>query len=115
MYSWYSYVVLVTERSFSGACQQEINHSVTSNCALVCLGIRIHAVRAFARQFSNFEWKYLCSYQWFLKGVDRALRTGDFLPLQRRAEDKLVNEGLRGRTVTADDELRVCDSAFWFD
>jgi hypothetical protein len=48
-------------------------------------------------------------------GVDRGLHTGDFLPLQRRAEDELVNEGLRRRAVTVDDELRVCHSAFWFD
>ena len=115
MYRWYSYFVPVTERSFGGACQEEFSHSVTSNCALAFLCIRIHAARTFAKQFSNFEWKYLCSYRWFLKGVDRGLRTGDFLPLQRRAENELVNEGLRRRTVTVDDELRVCDSAFWFD
>jgi hypothetical protein len=115
MYSRYSCVVPGTERSFGGACQQEISHSVTGNRALVFLGIRIPAARAFAGQFSNFEWKYLCSYRWFLTGVDRGLSTGDFLPLQRRAEDELVNEGLRRRTVTVHDESRVCHSASWFD
>ena len=86
-----------------------------SNCALAPLDIRIQAARAFARQFNNFEWKYLCSYRWFLKGVDRGLRTGNFLPVQLRAEDELVNEGFRTRTVTVDVELRLCHSAFWFD
>jgi hypothetical protein len=90
-------------------------YSFVAPVAVAVLDTRIQAARAFARQFSNFEWKYLCSYRWFLKGVDRGLRTGDFLPLQRRAEDELVNEGLRRRTFTVDDELRVCHSAFWFD
>jgi hypothetical protein len=115
MYSWYLFVVPVTARSFGCTCRQEISDLVTSNCALALLDIRIQAARAYAGQFSNFEWKYLCSYRWFLEGVDRGLRTGDFLPLQRRAEDELVNEGLRRRILTVDDELRLCHSRLWFD
>jgi hypothetical protein len=108
MDSWNSFIRPVTGRSLGCACQQE-------TCQLALLDSRIQAAGAYARQFSNFEWKYLCSYRWFLEGVDRGLHTGNFLPLQRRAEDELVNEGLRRRILTVDDELRLCHSRLWFD
>jgi hypothetical protein len=56
---------------------------------------RVQAARAFAEQFNRFEWKYLCSCQRFLSSMDRALDTGDFFPIQIRAEKALVDAKLR--------------------
>jgi hypothetical protein len=56
---------------------------------------RITAAKAFAGQFNQYEWKDLCPYQWFLSNIDRSLETGDFHSLQVRAEETLVNDGLR--------------------
>jgi len=56
---------------------------------------RFQTAKAFAKQFSRFEWQYLCSHQWFLTGVDQALATGDFLPLHIRAEQSLVSGRIR--------------------
>jgi hypothetical protein len=76
---------------------------------------RIHAARAFSKQFNRFEWKYLCSHQWFLTRVGRALDTGDFLSLQLKAEETLVNDRIRRQTATMDDEVRRRCSASGFD
>jgi hypothetical protein len=62
---------------------------------------RFRAARAFAEQFNRFEWNYLCSCQWFLTSIDRALDTGDFFPIQIRAEEALVDGKLRKQTSTA--------------
>jgi len=62
---------------------------------------RVGAAKAFAEQFSQFEWQYLCSYQWFLTGVDHALASGDFFPLRLRAEQTLVDERIRPRWKAA--------------
>lgn len=62
---------------------------------MVDRGCRIQKARAFARQFNNFEWKDLCSYQWFLTLMDHGLETGDFSAAQIRAEQTLVNDKLR--------------------
>jgi hypothetical protein len=58
---------------------------------------RIEATKIFAQQFNHFEWEYLCSYQWFLTGMDRGLETGDFTRLQARAEKTLVDDRIRLR------------------
>ena len=65
---------------------------------------RIQAARAFAQRFNQFEWKYLCSCQWFLTGMDRGLDTGDFFPIQIRADEALVEGKLRRQvsSVTSD-------------
>jgi hypothetical protein len=56
---------------------------------------RIAAAKAFAEQFNKYEWKDLCSYQWFLSSMDRSLETGNFRCLQIRAEETLVDDKLR--------------------
>ena len=73
-------------------------------------GNRIQSAKAFAEQFSEFEWQYLCSYQWFLTGVDQALATGDFFPLTVRAERTLVDERIRPRWKASKD---LCHSNSW--
>jgi hypothetical protein len=66
-------------------------------------GTRIQAAKAFAGQFSEFEWQYLCSYQWFLTAVDQGLATGDFFPVNIRAERTLVDERIRPRWKASKD------------
>jgi hypothetical protein len=56
---------------------------------------RFQAAKAFAEQFTQFEWQYLCSHQWFLTGIDQALVTGDFFPLHVRAEQTLLDDRIR--------------------
>jgi hypothetical protein len=56
---------------------------------------RIQGARAFAEQFAPFEWKYLCSREWFLTAMDRALENGDFLRIENKAHDALVDAKLR--------------------
>jgi hypothetical protein len=63
---------------------------------------RIELAKTFAQQFNHFEWEYLCSYQWFLTGMDRALETGDFTRLQARAEKALVDDRIRLRSAEKD-------------
>jgi hypothetical protein len=53
--------------------------------------------KPFALQFNNLEWECLCSYQWFLTGMDRALETGDFSAMQSRAEQTPVDDKIRPR------------------
>jgi hypothetical protein len=59
---------------------------------------RVQAARVFAEQFKNFEWKYLCSCQSFLSSIDQGLDTGDFFPVQTRAEEALVEGNCAGRS-----------------
>jgi hypothetical protein len=61
---------------------------------------RVRQARAFARQFNKFEWKDLCSYQWFLTLMDQGLDTGDFFSAQIRAEETLVKDKLRKQPPT---------------
>ena len=75
----------------------------------------IHTADSFAKRFSHFEWKYLCSYQWFLKGVAQALETSDFSSLQIKAEMALADAHLRGSVEALEDELRLCHSADWYE
>ena len=56
---------------------------------------RIEVTKIFAQQFNHFEWEYLCSYQWFLTGMDRGLETGDFAQLSARAEKTLIDDRIR--------------------
>jgi hypothetical protein len=60
---------------------------------------RVGAAKAFAEQFNHFEWEYLCSYQWFMTAVGRALETGDFAQLTARAEKALVDDKIRLHSV----------------
>jgi hypothetical protein len=46
---------------------------------------RIQGARAFAAQFTPFEWKYLCSREWFITAVDRAMENGDFLQIEKQS------------------------------
>ena len=55
----------------------------------------IYTADSFAKRFSHFEWKYLCSNRWFLKGVAQALETNDFSSLQIKAEMALADAHLR--------------------
>jgi hypothetical protein len=75
---------------------------------------RVEAARAFAEQFNRFEWKYLCSCQWFLSSIDRALDTGDFFPIQIRAEEALVDAKLRRETSTVSTDECSRDNSWWF-
>ena len=72
---------------------------------------------AFVREFTHFEWKYLCSYRWFLKSLARALETRDFSSLRIKARRVLECDRIRRpvRTTQAKDELSVCHSAQWYD
>jgi hypothetical protein len=58
---------------------------------------RVQVAKAFAQQFNHFEWEYLCSHQWFLTSIDRALETGDFFGIQDRAVKTLVDDKIRPR------------------
>ena len=68
---------------------------------------RVQAARAFAEQFNHFEWKYLCSCQWFLSSIDQALDTGDFFPIQIRADEALVEAKLRRQVSTVTENGRA--------
>ena len=58
-------------------------------------GRRVQAARKFASRFNQLEWKYLCSYQWFLAGVSEGFGSGNFAALQARAEKALVDGDIR--------------------
>ena len=74
----------------------------------------IHTADSFAKRFSHFEWNYLCSCQWFLKGVAQALETNDFSSLQIKAEMALAEAHLRGSVGALENELSLCHSADWY-
>ena len=69
----------------------------------------------FAKQFTHFEWKYLCSYLWFLKDLAAAVETDDFSLLQIKAGKALVRARLRRLSKTGTDDLNVCHSTEWYD
>ena len=56
---------------------------------------RVEAAQKFASRFTQLEWKYLCSYQWFLAGVSEGFDSGSFVALQARAEKALVDGNIR--------------------
>lgn len=68
---------------------------------------RVAAAKAFAEYFTHFEWEYLCSYQWFLTGMDHALETGNFAQLAARAEKALVDDKIRLCSKTNKESKRV--------
>jgi hypothetical protein len=72
-------------------------------------------VESFAKQFTHFEWKYLCSYQWFLTDFARAVETDDFSSLRIKAERSLVDGGIRRPAKTVTDDRSVCHSTKWYD
>ena len=74
-----------------------------------------YTVEWFAKQFTHLEWKYLCSYQWFLRDFARAVETADFSLLRIKAERVLVRARLRHPAKTVTDELGVCHSAEWYE
>ena len=67
---------------------------------------------AFAKRFSLVEWRFLCSFQWFLKGVAQGLESGDFSHLGVRAELTLTTCHLR--QSASDEELALCHSTAWY-
>jgi hypothetical protein len=75
----------------------------------------IHTGDSFANRFCDFEWKYLCSHQWFQKGLEQALETNDFSSLEIEAEMALADAHLRGSVEQLEDELSVCHSADWYE
>jgi hypothetical protein len=68
---------------------------------------RVEAAKAFAEHFTHFEWEYLCSYQWFLTGMDHALETGNFAQLAPRADKTLVDDKIRRCSKTNKESKRV--------
>jgi hypothetical protein len=73
------------------------------------------SARSFAGRFTHFEWKYLCSYRWFLKDLATAVETDDFSSLQIKAGKALVRARLRRSAKTVTNELSVCHSTKWYD
>lgn len=73
------------------------------------------SVESFARRFTHLEWKYLCSYHWFLKDFARAVETEDFSLLQAKAERVLVRARLRRSANGMADDLTICHSTKWYD
>lgn len=64
----------------------------------------IRVIAEFAEHFTGFEWTYLCSYPWFIAGLQYVVSRGSFRPLLLRAEQQLINESLRKpRTNVATD------------
>jgi hypothetical protein len=82
----------------------------------ICLPSRsgIADLNIFAKQFTNFEWRYLSSYRWFTRAIDQAIGTGNFVSLTLRAEEQLVNEGLRRRRTSCGAHFNLTDSYYWF-
>ena len=76
---------------------------------------REESAECFARRFTHLEWKYLCSYRWFLKAFPAAVETNDFSLLQTRAQKALVRTRLRRPAKTVTDDLSVCHSTKWYD
>jgi hypothetical protein len=75
----------------------------------------IQAADSFGRRFTHFEWKYLCSYQWYLDGVALALESNDFSSLLVKAEMALAAGHLRGSVRALEDELSLCRSSDWYE
>jgi hypothetical protein len=76
---------------------------------------REESAECFGRRFTHLEWKYLCSYRWFLKAFPAAVETNDFSLLQTKAEKALVRARLRGPAKTVTNDPSVCHSTEWYD
>jgi hypothetical protein len=76
---------------------------------------RVQAAKIFAQEFNRLEWKYLCSYPWLMTSMDRALDTGDFFPIQIKAEHTLVNGKIRMTTATVSMDPRNHNSDWWLN
>ena len=76
---------------------------------------REESAECFARRFTHLEWKYLCSYRWFLKAFPAAVETNDFSTLQTKAEKALVRAGLRRPAKPVTNDLSVCHLTEWYD
>jgi len=72
-------------------------------------------VEWFAKQFTHFGWKYLCSYRWFLRDFVRAVETDDFSSLRIKAERSLVDGGIRRPGRPRRDDSNGCHSSKWYD
>ena len=72
-------------------------------------------VESFAKQFTHLEWKYLCSYPWFLRDFPRAVEADDFSSLQIKAERSLIDGGIRRPGCPRGDDSNVCHSSTWYD
>ena len=75
---------------------------------------RQETAESFATRFTHLEWKYLCSYRWFLKAFPSAVETADFALLQIKAERALVRARLRRPAKTVTDDVSVCHSNKWY-
>ena len=73
---------------------------------------RVEAAKRFAARFNQLEWKYLCSHQWFLTGVSEALDSGNFFPIQVRAEEALVGGKIRKQPLVL--TIGVSNPPAWF-
>jgi hypothetical protein len=76
---------------------------------------RQESAESFARRFTHLEWKYLCSYPWFLKAFPSAVEKADFSLLEIKAERALVLARLRRPAKTVTDDISVCHSTKWYD
>jgi hypothetical protein len=72
-------------------------------------------VESFAKQFTHFEWKYLCSYQWFLRDFARAVEADDFSSLRIKAKRCLMRAGIWRAIGPKRDDPSVCHSSKWYD
>jgi hypothetical protein len=70
-------------------------------------------VESFAKQFTHFEWKYLCSYRWFLRDFARAVETDDFCSLRIKAKRYLMRAGIWRAIGPKRDDPSV--SSKWYD
>ena len=71
-------------------------------------------VESFAKQFTHFERKYLCSYQWFLRDFARAVEIDDFSALRVKAERSLIDGGIR-RPGPRRYDSDASHSSKWYD
>ena len=73
----------------------------------------VRAMAEFAEHFTRFEWIYLGSYPWFIAALQSAVNRGGFGSLLLRAEQQLINEGLRRRPSTPNTDVN--ESNRWLD
>jgi hypothetical protein len=70
---------------------------------------------AFAKEFTHFEWRYLCSYRSFLKSLAQTLETGDFGLHRLKARRALEHGRIRRPIRITRDNLSVSHSTKWYD
>ncbi|MBV8099214.1 MAG: hypothetical protein JOZ31_08650 [Verrucomicrobia bacterium] len=93
--------------------QSEIRHADEADGSMDPKGEQ--NVESFAKRFTHLEWKYLCSYPWFLRDFPRAVETDDFSSLQIKAERSLIDGGIRRPGRLREDDSDVCHSSKWYD